>query len=29
MGQHTRELLEALGYAPNEINDLIAQAAVA
>jgi crotonobetainyl-CoA:carnitine CoA-transferase CaiB-like acyl-CoA transferase len=29
MGQHTRELLEALGYAPDEIDGLVAQAAVA
>jgi len=29
MGKHTRELLAAIGYAPAEIDDLIAQAAVA
>src|SRR6185369_11018653 len=29
MGQHTRELLTALGYTPDEIDGLVAQAAVA
>jgi crotonobetainyl-CoA:carnitine CoA-transferase CaiB-like acyl-CoA transferase len=29
MGEHTRELLTAIGYLPEEIDDLIAQGAVA